>query len=135
MNKVKIAKQPLLTRDNFREGVFARDNHKCVVCGAPGADAHHILERRLFDNGGYFMNNGATLCPQHHIEAEETTLSVEEIREKAGIHEAILPEHFYPDVKYDKWGNVINANGTRVKGELFEDESVQKIMKQGGVLP
>ncbi len=25
----------LLTRDDFREGVFARDNHKCVFCGEP----------------------------------------------------------------------------------------------------
>lgn len=24
----------LLTRDQFREGVLARDEHKCVICGA-----------------------------------------------------------------------------------------------------
>jgi len=33
----------LLTRDEFREGVFKRDNYKCVVCGAPAKDAHHII--------------------------------------------------------------------------------------------
>ncbi len=25
----------LLTRDQFREQVFARDGHKCVICKAP----------------------------------------------------------------------------------------------------
>ena len=35
----------LLTRDQFREAVFARDNHKCVFCHQPAVDAHHILER------------------------------------------------------------------------------------------
>jgi hypothetical protein len=39
----------LLTRDEFREGVFERDNHKCVICGATAQDAHHILERRIID--------------------------------------------------------------------------------------
>lgn len=124
----------LLTRDKFREGVFARDNHKCVICGQPAKDAHHIIERRLFDSGGYFIDNGASLCESHHIKAEETTLSVEEIREAAGITKIILPEHLYTDQKYDKWGNPIMDNGTRLMGELFEDESVQKILKQGGVL-
>jgi hypothetical protein len=37
-------------------------------------------------------------------------------------------------VEYDKWGNQILRNGTRVKGELFDDESVQKILKAGNVL-
>jgi 5-methylcytosine-specific restriction endonuclease McrA len=32
----------LLTRDDFRESVFKRDGHKCVICKAPGVDAHHI---------------------------------------------------------------------------------------------
>ncbi len=100
----------------------------------PGQDAHHILERRLFDDGGYYLSNGATLCGKHHIEAEETTLTVEQIREAAGILAPALPTHFYPDDRHDKWGNVILINGRRVKGELFSDESVQKILAQGNVL-
>jgi len=124
----------LLSRDSFREGVFTRDKHKCVICGAPGQDAHHIIERRLFDDGGYYLDNGATLCGSHHIEAEKTTLSVEEIREAAGITNIVLPEHLYIDQQYDKWGNPVIDNGKRLMGELFEDESVQKILKEGDVL-
>ncbi len=125
----------LLNRDEFREGVFKRDNNQCVICKNKSQDAHHILERRLFgESGGYFLSNGASLCGPHHIMAEETTLSCEEIREKAGISKIILPDHFYEDVNYDKWGNIIQPTGNRLKGELFYDESVQKILKQGGVL-
>ena len=117
----------VLTRDQFREGVF---------CDCPAKDAHHIIERRLFDDGGYYLDNGASLCEEHHIKAEETTLSCEEIRAAAGITKIVLPDHFYSDNEYtyDKWGNIILANGQRLKGELFFDESVQKILNQGGFL-
>lgn len=37
-----------LTREEFKQQVFERDEHCCVVCGKPAVDAHHILERRLF---------------------------------------------------------------------------------------
>lgn len=124
----------LLTRDQFREGVFARDNYKCVVCGAPAVDAHHILERRLFTDGGYYLDNGASVCEEHHLACEMTAISVEEIRDYAKITKRILPDHLYDDTRYDKWGNVIMDNGRRLRGELFEDASVQKILKQGGVL-
>lgn len=127
-------KNLLLSRDNFREGVFARDKYKCCICGEPAKDAHHIIERRLFSDGGYYLDNGASLCEIHHIKAEETTLECDEIRNACGIEKIILPEHFYVDQEYDKWGNpILNAN-QRLKGELFYDESVQKILEQGKVL-
>jgi len=121
--------EKLLSRDEFRESVFKRDNYKCVICGESAIDSHHIIERRLFSNGGYYMGNGASLCSKHHIEAETTILTAKEIREKCGITKVIIPEHFYDDIEYDKWGNILLPNGTRLKGELFYDESVQKIIK------
>lgn len=120
----------LLTRDEFREGVFKRDGHKCVFCGQPAVDAHHIIERRIWGNGGYFLNNGASVCEEHHLACERTDISVEEVREKCGITKPVLPEHLYHDQQYDKWGNIIMPNGQRLKGELFYDESVQKIIKE-----
>lgn len=124
----------LLTRDEFREGVFERDKNKCVICSSEGQDAHHIVERRLWHDGGYYIENGATLCGTCHIQAEETTIDCNTIREKANITRIVLPDHFYGDLEYDKWGNVILPSGRRLKGELFFDESVQKILKQGNVL-
>lgn len=124
----------LLTRDDFRNAVFERDGHKCVLCGDPAVDAHHILERRLFADGGYYLYNGASVCGQCHIKCEETTISVENVRDAAGIRKVMLPEHLYYDLRYDKWGNIFLPNGQRLRGELFEDESVQKILKQGKFL-
>jgi len=127
-------KNILLNRNDFRSGVFNRDNHKCVICDKPAIDAHHIIERHLFSDGGYYLDNGASLCETHHLEAEMTTLSVDKIRESAHITNIILPEHLFVDANYDKWGNEILPNGQRLQGELFNDESVQKILKQGNVL-
>lgn len=138
----------LLTRDEFRHAVFKRDGYRCVICGEPAIldqdgeptnlDSHHIIERRLFTSpdlfGGYIVQNGASLCQKHHIMAEETTLGCDEIRAACGIETIILPEHLYGDYEYDKWGNIILPNQQRLKGDLFADESVQKILKQGGVL-
>lgn len=124
----------LLTRDQFRDAVFLRDSHKCVVCGAPAADAHHILERRLWPDGGYYLSNGASVCPQHHIECEQTTISVDQLRLHAGITKYVIPPHLYRDQEYDKWGNPILPNGLRLRGDLFYDESVQKILTQGRVI-
>lgn len=65
----------LHTRDEFREKVFSRDNSLCVICGKPAKDAHHIIERRLFTDGGYYLDNGASLCETHHILAEQYSIA------------------------------------------------------------
>jgi hypothetical protein len=124
----------LLTREKFREGVFARDKFKCVFCDKPAADAHHILEHRLWPDGGYYLENGASVCADHHIDCERTTISVEDVRHACGITKIWVPPHLHDDHIYDKWGNPILENGKRGKGELFQDESVQKVLSAGGVL-
>jgi hypothetical protein len=127
-------KTALLTRDQFREAVFARDNHTCVFCTKPAVDAHHIIERRLWEDGGYYLNNGASVCEDHHIQCEMTLISVEAVRAACGITKVMLPGHMYDDQEYDKWGNIVLDPTRRVKGELFQDESVQKILAKAGVL-
>jgi RNA ligase len=122
------------TRSLFREAVFARDRHHCVMCGAEAQDAHHILERRLFTDGGYHPDNGASLCGECHLAAERTRISPEQIREAAGIAKPFLPAHLYSDQRYDKWGNIVISGERRLAGELFHDESVRKALREGGVL-
>jgi hypothetical protein len=124
----------LLSRDAFREGVFQRDRHRCVICSQPAVDAHHILERRLWPDGGYYLDNGASLCEEHHLACERTVISVEQLREAAGITRPALPPHLYQDLAYDKWANIVMPNGSRLRGELFGDASVQKVLAAGGVL-
>lgn len=137
-----MSKFQLLTRQAFQQAVFERDNHKCIFCGKTAEqtpegklDAHHIMERRLWPDGGYYPENGATVCEEHHLECEMTIHSLEVIREKAGITKIIVPPHLYDDHIFDKWGNPILEDGRRGKGELFFDESVQKVLNKGGMLP
>lgn len=118
----------LLAREDFRRRVFERDGGRCVHCSKPAQDVHHILERRLFADGGYYLDNGASLCGDCHLRAESTELSVEDIRRAAAITRPVVPDHLYGDQVYDKWGNPVLPNGSRLRGELFEDGSVQKIL-------
>lgn len=125
----------LLTRESFREQVFSRDNGKCVICGEKAVDAHHIIDRALWEDGGYYIQNGVSLCANHHWQAEKTLLSCDELRRKAGIDTVLLPDHFYDGEKYDKWGNIVLPKGAgRIKGEMFGNDSVQKLLQEAGVL-
>jgi len=86
-------------REAFRNAVFARDKHQCVMCGKKNCklDSHHITDRHNFVNGGYVLENGITLCAaedQHncHWKAEQFHLtgvaypgfSVEDLYRKIG---------------------------------------------------
>lgn len=58
-------------RQEFRNAVFTRDGHKCLFCDVTeNLDAHHITDRSKMPNGGYVVENGATLCVEHHRAAE-----------------------------------------------------------------
>lgn len=60
-------------RAAFRDAVFKRDGYQCAILGCTvteNLDAHHIHPRDLMPNGGYVKENGISLCPEHHIEAE-----------------------------------------------------------------
>ncbi|MBW3243337.1 HNH endonuclease [Epibacterium sp. DP7N7-1] len=126
--------EKLLDRPAFKAAVFGRDNNCCVICGAPGDAAHHILERKLFEDGGYYLSNGSTLCAPCHIEAEKTMLSVEDIRTACNITDPALPRGYLADRRYDKWGNEIHEDGTRSRGPLFDDTGARKILAEAGLL-
>lgn len=63
----------LLTREEFRKKTFESTNGKCCVpgCSCDAVDAHHIMDRKLFSDGGYYIGNGASLCAKHHLDAEQ----------------------------------------------------------------
>jgi len=128
--------EPVLSRFDFNQKCLKRDNNKCVICSANiNLAVHHIIERRVFPScNGYHKSNGVSVCEPCHLLAEMTVVSCEELRQAAGIEEVILPEHYYHDHTYTKWGDVILEDGRRTPGPYFYDESVQKILKKGGVL-
>ena len=122
----------LFSREEFKKIIFKRDSSSCVICGNPAIDAHHIINRNLFKEenefGGYFLDNGVSLCGVCHIKAEKTLISCKTLRDKAGIQNIVLPSHFETDCEYDVWGNVMTSRGV-FKGEMYYNEEAQKILK------
>lgn len=103
----------LLTRDEFRTRVLARFNGRCSVpgCPHPAEDAHHIMERRLWADGGYYEENGAPLCDLdghgHHMKAERNEILPSELRKWNNIDVVVLPPQLDDYLDYTKWGDVI----------------------------
>lgn len=95
----------LLTREQFRAKVFLRDKGRCVMCPELAVDPHHIYERKLWGaTGGYYLENGVSLCATHHLQAEEGVLTCEVLRAQAGILKWPLPPELVEGKRYDKWG-------------------------------
>lgn len=135
--KAPWAKTPpdtLLSRDAFTALVLGRADGKCVLCGEPAVNAHHVLDRKLYTDGGYYLGNGAAVCGRCHWGCETTQVSVEEVRAAAGILFPVLPPGFDAAVPYDKWGNAIRADGTRSPGPLFGDDGCRKALAAGRVI-
>lgn len=103
----------LLTREQFRMYVLALDNGSCCVpdCPYPAEDAHHIIERRLWSDGGYYFANGAPLCDRngtgHHMDAEMNRILPQQLRNWCGHTEILLPPQLDETFVYNKWGKVI----------------------------
>lgn len=124
----------LLSREQFKQQVFDRSNQLCVVCNAPAVDAHHILERKLFDDGGYYIDNGAAVCAACHLLCEYTTIGVEELRIAARIANTIIPAGWDSSHLYDKWGNTVWPSGLRSAGPLQHDIGMRRALAAGGFL-
>lgn len=97
----------LLSRPDFKKLVFERDKNKCIFCKKPAVDAHHIFDRKLFKDGGYYLNNGASVCTECHWKCEKSEITIEDIWDKLGIKETIYPDGLDRSKKYDKWGKEI----------------------------
>lgn len=64
-----------LIRKRFRDSVFKRDKYTCQICGAVYSEeesdpslgmlnAHHITDRNEIVGGGYFRENGISVCDE-----------------------------------------------------------------------
>ena len=100
-------KAELLTRKEFKQAVLARDGGMCVFCKTvPAVDAHHIMDRKLWPDGGYYLDNGASVCADHHWDCERLIISTLDVRLAAKIRVILLPPDLDPSCSYDKWGNI-----------------------------
>lgn len=67
-------------RERFNYVCRRRDKFKCKICdihesAVPGLEVHHITNRNLMPNGGYVLENGITVCPEHHVVLEAGMMS------------------------------------------------------------
>jgi hypothetical protein len=124
----------LLSREQFEALVFAKTKGQCLFCSLPAVDPHHILDRKLFADGGYYESNGAPVCAEHHWQCEMTVLSVEAVRSALHIEVPLLPAGFRAELRYDKWGNRIRNDGLREAGPLFNDTGCRKALAKAGIL-
>lgn len=132
----------LLTRRQFFESVMKRDK-KCVYCNGEAVDAHHLIDRKCFSDGGYYEDNGVSLCSECHLSAEHGTVSPQQLRHCAGIINVVLPDGFDPSLEYDKWGKPIEKlksaidqcfmpiQPLRIQPEMFEEILAQFIIDCG----
>jgi hypothetical protein len=98
------------TRKSFRDVVFKRDNYTCIVpwCNQTAQDSHHIVERALWNDGGYIPDNGASVCETHHRAAEDNTIPPQAFWRWAGITEPPLPDGI-EDIHVNKWGDALES--------------------------
>ncbi len=134
MKRTAHLRDPLLSRTAFKTAVFSRSKGRCVFCAQPAVDAHHILERKLFPDQGYYLSNGAAVCAAHHWDCETTRLSVEQVRAACGIQEAVLPPGIPSTAVVDKWGNRVWPNGLRTWGPLQSNAGARRALAAGGAL-
>lgn len=122
--------ETLLTREEFKKKVFERTNGKCCVpgCQCEAVDAHHILDRKLWSDNGYYLSNGAALCSEHHLDAERGVITPiacmnymridvnRDVRIPDALKEKYLTkEEYVSDLtsgKLDKWGNIVEEKPT-----------------------
>lgn len=110
----------LLTRQGFKEYALGLRAGKCCIpgCAEDMVDAHHIVDRKLFSNGGYYPSNCAPVCSHHHIECENGAIRPDQLIKWLGIpYDGIVkPDkvEWVTDEQYreliiegfiDKWGN------------------------------
>ena len=102
-----------MSRSGFREACVWRDDGECVVpwCDEPvtadpigPGEVHHIIERRLWDDGGYFADNGACVCNRHHRRAESNEIPPQAFWDWIGVDEPILPG-MVDALDVNKWGD------------------------------
>lgn len=93
---------------------------KCF-CGKE-ASLVSLYDTRLFCDDNI---SKVLLCEDHCNDLLLTNILPSDINNDKDL----IPSHLDKDLIYDYYGNQINKNGTRVKGELFFEEDVQSILK------
>lgn len=69
LQKTELKKQNEKAKEKWeqvRNQVLERDNFKCIICGKPATQVHHIHLRSKRKDLLYEINNLVSLCDKHH---------------------------------------------------------------------
>lgn len=93
----------LLSRHEFRERALERDDGECLVpwCDRDADEVHHIIERSLWADGGYYLRNAAPVCNPHHQYAEDDYIPPQAFWRWLDV-DPITPEEYGTHIS--KWG-------------------------------
>lgn len=97
------------TRNDFRRIVNEQQDGICIIpwCDESIQDAHHIIERELWDDGGYIPDNGAGVCGLHHKFAEENHIPPQAFWKWRTIDDPPLPDGI-STTNVNKWGDELD---------------------------
>lgn len=128
-------KQTYMTRQDFRERCTERDNKECTVPICPhtvtsdpdeSGEVHHILERKLWEEGGYIPDNGATVCNFHHRLAETDIIPPQAFWRWIEVEEPPLPQGI-DSMHVDKWGESLEEPPWKEHRERIKYPSTQHL--------
>ena len=110
----------LLSRADFKKYGFVRTSGKCCIpgCSCDATDAHHIMDRSLWTDGGYYLFNCAPVCEKHHIDCEKGIYTPYQITKFCNIDISEI-------IKPDK----LNWISEEEYKELFVNEIIDKFGK------
>ena len=80
LTKTELKKQNNKSKarwEKVRNQVLERDNYKCLVCGKPATQVHHIHSRSKRKDLMYEINNLVSLCDKHHC--HQSTEGLEQV--------------------------------------------------------
>jgi len=107
-------------RKEFKNAVFTKTKGKCCVpgCNCDAVDAHHILDRHLWDDGGYILSNGAALCEKHHLDAENGIITPRQCIEYMNISpSAIKKPDKIKDLSFGEYYELLMSDKINKWGE------------------
>lgn len=86
----ELKKQSNKAKDKWeevRKECLERDHHKCIICGKPATQVHHIHLRSKRKDLIYVLSNLCSLCDKHHFHSgnDKYDLQCQMIAMKKGI--------------------------------------------------
>lgn len=117
-------------REKFRKACLSRSGNVCTVpwCDDTPDDVHHIIERKLWEDGGYIKENGAPVCSEHHRYAESNHIPPQAFWKWIGL-EPTLPDNI-DDWNVNKWGDSYEKPSDKWKSEDDDISTERDYVKQ-----